>query len=112
MAAAHFLGIKVPLLFVYYDVPSNHYQDLIISFCVVGFAAFAYAASKNRSVVPPFLLAMSVVVLGLANINASAYLSSMMVGSSTTTPYWIQTGLIAVYVIWLITFYIKSTEES
>ena len=32
MSTAHFIGFKVPVLFVYWDVPSNHYQDMIISF--------------------------------------------------------------------------------
>ena len=30
MSTAHFIGFKVPVLFVYWDVPSNHYQDMII----------------------------------------------------------------------------------
>ena len=110
MALAHYFGEKAPLLFVYYDVPSNHYQDLIISFCAVAYAAFAYAAARNRSVVPPFLLAMTFVVLGLANINASEYLGSMMPEGATTVPYWIQTGLIATYVAWLGIFYVKSMK--
>lgn len=110
MALAHYLGEKAPLLFVYYDVPSHHYQDLIISFCAAGYAAFAYAAARNRSVVPAFLLAMAFVVLGLANINASGYLEAMMPEGATTVPYWLQAGLIATYTAWLGIFYARSMK--
>lgn len=33
MSVAHFVGFKIPVLFIFYDVPSNAYQDKIISFC-------------------------------------------------------------------------------
>jgi hypothetical protein len=49
MALAHYLGEKAPLLFVYYDVPSHHYQDLIISFCAAGYAAF-FLCSRSKPV--------------------------------------------------------------
>lgn len=31
VVAAHMLGAKVPILFVYFNVPSNAYQDRIIA---------------------------------------------------------------------------------
>jgi hypothetical protein len=33
MAAAHWASFKVPVLFIYFDVPFYEYQDKIISFC-------------------------------------------------------------------------------
>ena len=39
MAAAHFVGLKYPLVFVYYDTPFYAYQDKIISFAVLAYAS-------------------------------------------------------------------------
>jgi hypothetical protein len=109
MSVAHFLGVKIPLLFIYYNVPSHHYQDVIISFCAFGWATFFYSASKNRSIVPPLLVAMCVVLLGLSTINASSELKSLIEGA-TITPYWIQTFSLGLYTIWLAVFYFKSNK--
>ncbi len=38
VALAHQLGLKLPLLFIFYDVASERYQDLIISFLSFGWA--------------------------------------------------------------------------
>lgn len=38
VSVAHQLGEKIPLLFVFYDIPSERYQDLIISFLSFGWA--------------------------------------------------------------------------
>lgn len=38
VAIAHQLGTKLPMLFVFYDIPSERYQDLIISFLSFGWA--------------------------------------------------------------------------
>ncbi len=48
MAIAHFFGIKVPILFVYYDIPFHAYQDKIISFCIATYAIFIFALSKTK----------------------------------------------------------------
>ena len=48
MSTAHFIGFKVPVLFVYWDVPSNHYQDMIISFCAFTYATLSFAAYRHR----------------------------------------------------------------
>ena len=112
MCVAHFLSFKVPLLFIYYDVPSTHYQNQIISFSVLAFVALSYSASQNRSVVPSFLLSMFGVVFGLSYINGSNSLSSVMIEGTSTTPYWLQTGLIAFYVVWLVVFYFKPKKST
>lgn len=38
VALAHQVGIKVPMLFVFYNIASERYQDLIISFLAFGWA--------------------------------------------------------------------------
>ena len=103
MAAAHFIGYKVPLLFIYYDVPSEMYQDKIISFCAFAYAMFALAALRARAAVVPFILAMIGVVVGLSLVNLSPSLHVAMVGESTVA-YWAQTvaiGLITILLVWL-----------
>ena len=52
MAVAHFLGLKIPLLFIYYDTPFHAYQDKIISFAVLAYVGLFYAASRDIAVVP------------------------------------------------------------
>lgn len=104
MAFAHFTGLKMPLLFVYYDVPFHAYQDKIISFAVIAYACLFYSAAQQRSVVPAALVAMGVTVLGLAAVNVSEALHSVLDGRSTTA-YWVQTALFAGYFVWLLVLY-------
>ncbi|MGO4712795.1 hypothetical protein [Bradyrhizobium sp. 2TAF24] len=107
MAVAHFTGFKVPVLFVYYDVPFYAYQDKIISFCAFTYACLFYAAAQHRPTVPAALVAISVTVLGLSAVNISDALRSVLNGAPTTA-YWIQTVMIAGYAVWLIVFYLRS----
>jgi hypothetical protein len=100
MAVAHFLGLKVPLLFVYYDVPYHAYQDKIISFAVVAYACLFFAAARWREVVPAALAALTVTVLGLSAVNASDALAVVLEGRSTSA-YWLQTALFAGYLAML-----------
>lgn len=97
MAAAHFTGFKVPLLFVYFDVPSNHYQDMIIAFCAFTYAVLFFTAARVRAAVPGALVALAGTVLGLSAVNASPALASMLADDAPTTAYWAQTALIAGY---------------
>ncbi len=73
IAIAHMIRIKVPLLFVYYDVPSYGYQDRIISFLSFGWSVFLFTASidpvKNRDAVRAVLIAGIAAVFGLNVIN-------------------------------------------
>jgi hypothetical protein len=104
MAVAHFFGFKYPLLFVYYDVPFYAYQDKIISFAVVAYVCLFVNAALNRSAVPFALIALGVTVLGLSAVNVSAALAAVLDGRSTRV-YWLQTGLIAAYLVWLLVLY-------
>jgi len=78
MALLHYSGIRLPLLFVYYDIPFYAYQDRIIAFAVVGYAALFYTAARHRVVVPAALFTLGVTVLGLASINLSEALTSLL----------------------------------
>lgn len=111
MAVAHFFGLKWPLLFVYYDVPFHAYQDKIISFAVVAYVCLFASAARERAVVPAALLALAVTVLGLSAVNVSDALASVLSGRSTRA-YWLQTGLIAGYLVWLVALYRRSQQQA
>lgn len=110
MAVAHFVGLKYPLLFVYYDVPFYAYQDKIISFAVVAYACLFANAALHRTGVPAAILALGVTVLGLSTVNASDALGTVLDGRSTL-PYWLQTGFIAGYFIVLLVLHV-ATERA
>jgi hypothetical protein len=73
VAIVHMFGIRIPMLFVYYNVPSYGYQDRIISFLAFGWSVFLFTASidpmRNSMVVKAILLAGLAAVLGLNVIN-------------------------------------------
>ena len=73
VAIAHMVMIKIPMLFVYYNVPSHGYQDRIISFLSFGWSIFLFTASidpiKNRNIVKAILIAGLAAVFGLNVIN-------------------------------------------
>ena len=96
MSLAHFIGTKVPLLFIYFDVPSNHYQDMIISFCAFTYAVLFFAAFRHHEVVPAVLVALGGTVVGLSAVNLSPALSGMINGKPKTVS-WLQTAAIAGY---------------
>jgi hypothetical protein len=99
MAIAHFFGIKLPILFVYYDTPYHAYQDKIISFAVLAYVGLFFAASRDIAIVPIALIVLAMTVLGLVSVNLSDALASVLVEGQAVWPYWAQTGLIAA--IWL-----------
>ena len=104
MAVAHFFGLKYPLLFVYYDVPFYAYQDKIISFAVVAYICLFVNAAVHRSAVPAAIAAIGVTVLGLSAVNGSDALGAVLDGRPTLA-YWMQTGLIALYFVLLVSLY-------
>lgn len=66
---AHQLGIKFPMLFIFYNIPSERYQDLIISFLSFGWAmlfgiGFLDKELKAR-IQTPILLSGSIAICGL-----------------------------------------------
>ncbi len=100
MAIAHFFGIKLPILFIYYDTPFYAYQDKIISFAVVAYICLFASAARSREAVLAALIAIWVTVLGLCAVNLSDALQSVLSGKSTLI-YWLQTVAIAAYALCL-----------
>jgi hypothetical protein len=114
VSAAHFFSFKVPLLYVYYDVPSTPYQDLIISFMALGWALFhaaGYSSLKRNSLrsVRYIVMAGAGGVAGLAYINAFTDFTAMNAASNALI-YWGETAGLSVYVAWLAYWYIASKQ--
>jgi len=112
MATAHFFSIKVPVLFVYYDTPFYSYQDKIISFSVCAYIALFYSASQHRAVALNAIVVLAITVVGLGFINISSDLASVLKEGQSTLPYWLQTGAIAGYLIFLLALYIKDGKNT
>jgi len=104
MSVAHFFSFKLPLLFVYYDTPFYAYQDKIISFAVVAYICLFFSAARRLAGTVAALVALWVTVLGLASVNLSPALHEVLGGRSTAA-YWLQTGLLLAYAIWLSVLY-------
>lgn len=111
MAVAHFFGIKVPILFVYWDTPFYAYQDKIISFAVLSYVGLFYAAARQVEVVPIALTVLGATVLGLVSVNLSDALSGVLAEGQTTLPYWLQTVMIAVYFIALTGLFLRRPRD-
>jgi len=89
MAVAHFFSIKLPVFFVYYDVPFYAYQDQIISFSVCAYIALFYSASQFRPVALNAIIVLAVTVLGLSYVNISDDLASALQAGQSTLVYWL-----------------------
>ena len=112
MAIAHFFGIKVPVLFIYYDTPFYAYQDKIISFAVCAYVALFYSASLYRPVALNAIIVLTLTVAGLSAVNGSEALASVLRPGQSILPYWLQTGAIFMYLLALIGLYIKDGKNA
>ncbi|MEO1688653.1 MAG: hypothetical protein AAFU61_12170 [Pseudomonadota bacterium] len=99
MAFSHWNQIKVPIMFVYYDVPSEPYQDKIIAFCLAAYSLFFVGAALHRGAVPFAWAGLVAAVAGLSALNLSADLAAALPEGGTTLWYWVQTGVFAVFAL-------------
>ncbi len=115
IALAHISGTKVPLLFVYFDVPSNIYQDNIISFLAFGWSAFLFTMARNPlanlAFVRVFLLGVVGALAGLSYTNMTTNFSNFA-PELEVWPYWAQTGMLAVIGLWVLWLYIALKRNS
>ena len=107
MSGAHFFGVKIPGLFVYYDTPYLAYQDKIISFAVCAYVALFYNAAKHRDVALSAIAVLALTVAGLSAVNLSSALQEVLKEGLSTVPYWLQTGMIAGILAVLVGLYLK-----
>ncbi|MCJ7580831.1 MAG: hypothetical protein MUP98_09900, partial [Candidatus Aminicenantes bacterium] len=108
IAIAHAVGLKIPGLFLYYNVPSYVYQNKIISLLAFGWSAFFFTTASHpakRSIKTIiFIGAVAVGMLTFININ-----TNFLILSETIHPtlFHIETGILFIYWLWLVFCYIK-----
>ena len=111
ISGAHMVGVKLPLLFVYFDVPSYAYQDRIISFFAFGWGVFLATAARdpmgNRPLVQAVIIAGLVAIIWLAINNLVTDFSGLQAGLRLWA-YWAQTGILALIVLCLFLLYKRS----
>jgi hypothetical protein len=111
VALAHATGVKIPGLFIYFNVNSYPYQDHIIAFLAFGWSTFFYIAADdpvNRPLpVRAILLSGVVAIFGLGAINTFDDFGAVSPGVSVQ-PFWAQTIFLLFYLVWLTVFYKKS----
>lgn len=111
IAIAHTIGLKIPGLFIYFNVPSHPYQDHIIAFLTLGWSSFFYVASvdpvNNPLPVKAIIASCTFAIGGLSGINAFSNFSSFS-PSIKILPFWVQTISLFGYLIWLLVFYQRS----
>ncbi len=115
VALAHMLRIKIPLLFVYFDVPSYGYQDRIISFLSFGWSVFLFTASrdpvKNRGAVKAILIAGLGAIFGLTVINSVTDFRALSPEINPSV-FQMETLGMSAYVAALIYYYFLSTRQN
>jgi len=110
VSIVHFFEIKVPVLFIYFNVPSYHYQDRIISFLALGWSIFLFTAfsnpQKQDALMKAILVAGGVAVFGLFAINSSTDFKAL---DPTIDPiiFTFETLGLLVYLAWLVIFYVR-----
>ncbi len=92
----HLFGIKVPVLFIYFDVPSNVYQDRIISVLSFVFSVFLFAGARlsrvTLNIVKYILIAGLGAILGLMYNN---FFTSLEHRGNLI--YWLEIGGLTIY---------------
>ena len=108
MSIAHAIGVKLPGLFIYFNVPSYTYQDRIISLLAFGWAAFFFAAATtlSRTLIKSILIVGFFALAMLTFINLSTDFISM---SEKINPEWfhVEVLILFIYSIWLMLCYIR-----
>jgi hypothetical protein len=114
ISIVHMFGLKVPGLYIYYDVPSNMYQDRITSFLAFGWSAFFFVASsdpqKHIILVKAILISGAVAIIGLSVINATTNFYDLSAHSQVWA-FWMETSGLLVYWLWLVILYLHFKKE-
>ena len=111
VAVVHMLGFKVPLLFVYFNVPSYAYQDRIISLLAFGWSIFFFTASidpvKQSALVKAILCAGAGAVIGLSVVNLTTNFHALGAAIEPRA-FWRETAGLFLYWLWLVFFSVRS----
>jgi len=113
VSVVHMLGLKVPVLFIYFNVPSYAYQDRIISFLAFGWSVFLFTAftdpQKNSALVKAILAAGAGALIGVSVINAATDFQSLDPAINPMV-FWLEAAGLFVYWLWLVVFHFRSSK--
>jgi hypothetical protein len=110
VSVAHLSGLKIPGLYIYFDIPSYPYQDNIVAFLTLGWSIFFYTAFtdvlKNIALVKAILIAgaAAIIVLSIINIKTDFQLLNNNVDINII---WLEIFILFVYWLWLVVFYFR-----
>ena len=110
IALAHITSTKVPLLFVYFNVPSHAYQDNIIAFMAFGWAVFFFTASRDPQGNLPLVRGVLIAAAGALAILSYTNLTTdfaTLAPQAPIWPFWAQTAVLAAISAWLLVLYRK-----
>ena len=77
---------------------------------MLSYVGLFYAASRDIKVVPIALAVLGLTALGLASVNMSDALASVLTEEQSTRPYWAQTGMIAGLWVILTILYLRQSD--
>lgn len=110
VSVAHLSGLKIPGLFIYFEIPSYSYQDNIVAFLTLGWAIFFYTAFtnplKNIALVKAILVAGAAAIIILCLINISTNFLPLN-NSVNIKIIWLETTILFFYWLLLIVFYFR-----
>ena len=116
VSGAHFFEFKVPLLYIFYDLPSTLYQDKIISLMAFGWSMFfvaGYSSVKRDSLrsVRYIVFAGIYAVLMLTFINL--FTDFKQYPTAHPWIYWLETIVLGAALIWITVLYkiLKRRQE-
>jgi hypothetical protein len=115
IAAAHLSGLKIPGLYIYFDIPSYPYQDNIVAFLALGWSIFFYTAFtdvlKNIALIKAILIAgaAAIIVLSIINFKTDFQLLNSNVDINII---WLEVFILFIYWLWLVVFYFRLKKNS
>lgn len=115
VAIVHLAGIKVPGLYIYFDIPSHAYQDRIIALLSFGWCMFLYSGfrlvgSGQTRPVRYIIFAGIAAIICLLLINNSFEIKELAADKSRWV-YMLETMMIFGYTIWIVILYVKSRRN-
>ena len=112
VSVVHAVGLKIPGLYIYYNVPSYAYQDRVISFLVFGWSVFFFLTAKSPALsqIKSILIMGFAAIIMLAFINLQTDFAAFSVAMDTTV-FHAQVGILFLYWFWLLAGYLKLKHE-
>lgn len=113
VSVAHLSGLKIPGLYIYFEIPSYSYQDNIVALLALGWAIFFFTAFtdplKNVTLVKAILVAgaAAIIILCMINIRTNFLVLNNFVNIKII---WLEIIILFIYWLLLVVFYIRSKK--